>query len=747
MRLFDDSAITKKENDVLGMSQSASSVALEIYDHLCGSKESKKSLVFGILGDWGSGKTSFAELILEELEGLISSQTRVDWDSSRTQLFYFLGDSANYDYASSNESIIEIVRFNAWQYGTQKQLISQFFNNIYNTIDKYSFSLDLSIRKYSDAVLSAFEDSSRIGKIIKIVNKLNEDNSNLSERKRDIDRCLIDNGVHLVIFIDDLDRLLPERVLEVIQFVTDVVDFSNTVFIFAYNEEYITHVLKTEGLSPGLAKKYMEKVVQVPISVPGISQPVIESLFSKYVINNLDEKGITVPLDPGVVTVLCTQIKNLREIKRFANELLLKKAFFEKGLNKTHFVLKAFIELFFIGEYRIIFKNHDTFMLFVNEDSSVKKEMDSFPEILIRILRIFSSPLMNDTGYPITNSTYYDLFFSDSQIRADAITEFIYFCSSAPQNYNLRTRNALISFFDGLGIGVHSFRTEIKRYFTGTGSEKLFRDATNCIHLWCLYFDCFDLVDNDAFDKILYYPIKIDYLISFLYAIKNSKPDENMVNQIRKMIPQLRNKDAVLYLIFYFFINADYVKIIEEAELFTENELLEIAVVFAKAIQKEDSFRYDPMWFSPLFLQFAKKNVSFQSISEIAKREEAFFKIGEFLVYFFNCVDNEIEEMLLFLPISNDHKTVYVRRTQFDDYASTQNEKGLLSRKERLVKMIEEYLKKSNDSINRMKLKALKKYFEISPEKRDHFDYFGISTEAFPEYKRKNRINDEFDGE
>ena len=63
-----DSPIETKEEDLLGRDRIAASVAGMINSSLGHEAAGDESLVVGIEGEWGSGKTSFINLILKNLE-------------------------------------------------------------------------------------------------------------------------------------------------------------------------------------------------------------------------------------------------------------------------------------------------------------------------------------------------------------------------------------------------------------------------------------------------------------------------------------------------------------------------------------------------------------------------------------------------------------------------------------------------------------------------------------------------------
>jgi len=100
LKLFlPDQPIKSDSQDALGRKRFAHSLSDTILAH-----KDPNSLVIGLYGDWGSGKTSLLNLILENIERPEASDKPV------------------------------IVKFNPWNFSDQNQLISQFFHQLNSTL-------------------------------------------------------------------------------------------------------------------------------------------------------------------------------------------------------------------------------------------------------------------------------------------------------------------------------------------------------------------------------------------------------------------------------------------------------------------------------------------------------------------------------------------------------------------------------------------------------------------------------------
>lgn len=97
-----DKPIFFKKDNLLGRSTFSRQLGKSLHDY-----EGDESLVIGIFGKWGTGKTSIINMVLEEIET----------------------ESIN----DCNKPTI--IRFTPWNYSSQDNLILQYFNCIASKLD------------------------------------------------------------------------------------------------------------------------------------------------------------------------------------------------------------------------------------------------------------------------------------------------------------------------------------------------------------------------------------------------------------------------------------------------------------------------------------------------------------------------------------------------------------------------------------------------------------------------------------
>src|SRR5258708_9986248 len=100
----------------------------------------------------------------------------------------------------------------------------------------------------------------------------------------------------LVIVVDDVDRLRPDEVLDIVRLVRLVGDFPNTLYLLAFDRQRVEECLGEGNTERGRA--YLEKIVQVTHDVPTARQPDVTAMFIAGLAPMLDDLPAG-PFDAG----------------------------------------------------------------------------------------------------------------------------------------------------------------------------------------------------------------------------------------------------------------------------------------------------------------------------------------------------------------------------------------------------------------------------------------------------------------
>jgi len=239
-----DEPIKKSEDDKLNRRSFAESLAKTIVQNSFSS-----SFSIGLYGKWGSGKTSIVNMVLETVK--------------------------------EDEPNAIIVRFNPWLCGDPKQLISQFLKqlsaaiklktsvleNVCNLIDQYALAFDVGSILADTNLVAALLSSAGLKFLDKLASsRLQKTTGDLQEKKNQIADKLNEDGIKIIVSIDDIDRLSEDEIIAVFQLVRSVADFPNTVYLLTFDYDVVVHALSKVQYGDG--KEYLEKIIQVPFEIP-----------------------------------------------------------------------------------------------------------------------------------------------------------------------------------------------------------------------------------------------------------------------------------------------------------------------------------------------------------------------------------------------------------------------------------------------------------------------------------------------
>lgn len=273
--------------------------------------EHSPCLVASLEGKWGYGKTSVINLILKY-----------------------------YETFQSNDKPI-VLKFNPWMVGTAETLVQEFLTQLASTIGLNDHHKDAKeaagkLLSYSNifTVLKWIPGAepwasimkgvtSSVGEAVKSISDLEE--INVDKKKKTVVDALGKLKRPIVVFIDDLDRLPPSEVFQMVRLIKAISDFPRISYLLAFDPDYIKQALEKTGVTNGAA--YLDKIIQVRIGLPQINHVDIESLIANE-LNLLADEDLTRRF-PGekdrLGEILYFAIKPLlktpRDIKRVFNRL------------------------------------------------------------------------------------------------------------------------------------------------------------------------------------------------------------------------------------------------------------------------------------------------------------------------------------------------------------------------------------------------------------------------------------------
>lgn len=321
--IITDHAIENKDNDLFQFHSYALSIS-----KLMANKENIAPFTVGILGEWGSGKTSLLKLIMHELA--TTAETK----------------EANYRKCVP-------VWFDAWRYNTAESLLLSLTNVMWQRV-KEDFSLVHRLfyrlkspsgkeRNWVGMIISFVTQLATIGRVNLDVSKFEKETmfSKRMDFYNEFRKCF--NGfvdaygrkgkeTILVVLIDDLDRCVPSKVVELLEAVKVFISSPNCAFIIALDEIVVREAVRAYYMKSGLetvdTTKYLDKMIQVKFSLPPLRQLELD----KYVQSLTTVEEEARELLSGVTQFIST---NPRKIKHFINQFELQWSILQSASPQT----------------------------------------------------------------------------------------------------------------------------------------------------------------------------------------------------------------------------------------------------------------------------------------------------------------------------------------------------------------------------------------------------------------------------
>jgi hypothetical protein len=320
IKWLSDSPIIFSEGDLLNFDNAAGILEKMI-------SECDTPFSIGINGYWGSGKTSFMRLIKEKIDTKYSSNIiRTSWFdtwnyTNEEEIWKILMISLIDDLDPENKNEIDV-----------KKLIFSVLN-LGLIASKAYISNGTSLYDDKSGFLSSLEGimkskKNREESIIR--NKIKSIKSFRSNLEELVDKCLEENGKY-VIFIDDLDRISPEKSMDVIESIKIFLSCEKCVFIIGCDYNYLNECFETkyEGMK-FCGKDYMEKIVQITFNVPTLNVHNFNFFLNSYLKSLFFTKE---DIQTASYLIGKSLGKNPRKVKRLINLYSVVHSLNDKGLD------------------------------------------------------------------------------------------------------------------------------------------------------------------------------------------------------------------------------------------------------------------------------------------------------------------------------------------------------------------------------------------------------------------------------
>lgn len=277
-----DRPISNEEDDMLDYHNVAKVMAEKL-----GKIKLDNSWSIGVVSTWGSGKSSFLNLLEKEL---------------------------------INNTIIHYItiKYNPRNSSAVSKIQEDFFSVFANALSPYNAKFDNMFKKYMEA-LNLLDDK----KVISVISKLSKLNDKEGVKEK-ICNALTQIPCRVVVFIEDFDRLLADEIIEVLKIIDGNASFPNTIFITAYDKSQVNKIIDEKYKSENCF--FTDKFFNYEFVLPLRPYEKIFGYIKQEIIQSLDlsddEKNVFSASIDAQYVFLSKYITTLREAKRFINQFL-----------------------------------------------------------------------------------------------------------------------------------------------------------------------------------------------------------------------------------------------------------------------------------------------------------------------------------------------------------------------------------------------------------------------------------------
>lgn len=273
---------------------------------------SETPLTIGLYGIWGSGKTSLMQMTRDQLKNKDNLKTVWfdAWKFDKTQdlrvalihsILREITKDENID-STLNNKVKELLKRINWL-GLGITAINQFLPR------------SLNFKELTDPLLRNKEENPQ--KTLDLI-------GDFEEEFTEITKDYVGNNGKLVVFIDDLDRCIPEKAVDILEAIKLFLNVQQSLFIIGADKKVIELGIqkKYPQMFEDWGKNYLDKIVQIPFFLP----PVREEIITEKFIPRLEISSDIMEYK----SIIAEVGGNPRTIKRLLNQFELQKILAEK---------------------------------------------------------------------------------------------------------------------------------------------------------------------------------------------------------------------------------------------------------------------------------------------------------------------------------------------------------------------------------------------------------------------------------
>ena len=322
---------------------------------------SQDCLVIGLMGEWGSGKTSILNLTFSEIK-----KEKDNW------IF---------------------IDFNPWYFSNQDNLILQFFNKLLNELkssDNFKKKAEDIFFKFMKGIsinvnLTVLSLNLDLDKVLK-----QEEFRKFNSLKEDLFDIFSELDYKIIISIDNIDRLTNDEIQQIFLLVKSLADFPNIIYILPFDRNII--LTSIESIQNGFREEYLDKIIQLQIDLPKIPKYKLKEIFKKELKKLIQNENIDLKNEKGNLKSenrdlwsILDFLTTIRAVNRYINNLNFYLPLMKNKLNPIDSIILIGLQLFENKIYHEI-KNNKEFFTIKLIDKDVETNHNNLHKHLQEIL-------------------------------------------------------------------------------------------------------------------------------------------------------------------------------------------------------------------------------------------------------------------------------------------------------------------------------------------------------------------------
>lgn len=268
-----------------------------------------KHCSIGLIAPWGTGKTSFLNLLRH--------------------------------YLASKEYLI--LAFNPRHSKAPSLIQEDFFNLLAGELAYYDSEFSNDIKEYLQSI-DIINKTSYLKSLLNIHSTWARD-----DEKENIDKIISMHWDRIIVIIEDFDRLLKDEIIEVLKLIDGNASFSNLIFITAFDKAKTISILSSADNT--FTDKFFDIEFPLPLRPYSAIYKLLETGLLNLISNDIEKESIKVRLI-NKYTIFKKYLPTIRDVKRFVNMISIAYPPIDGEVDFVEYVLISLVK----------YRNNDEFL-------------------------------------------------------------------------------------------------------------------------------------------------------------------------------------------------------------------------------------------------------------------------------------------------------------------------------------------------------------------------------------------------